>query len=197
MLWILSPQALLVKLSWCECHRTKFDNKSLFQIMAWCRQAVSHYLSQCWPISVSSYGVTRPQRVNTLRPEQNDWQFWHLQICLMKAIMQLKINLNELIGTKDKFWWHSSAKCICITGPQWVKLYCVFFHHGDHIDGLMQERCNPIANTLELHLSCINPSLCYPMQNYHIKFTLHFHKWCYQQKSRVSTLWLGTHDPLY
>ena len=26
------------------------------------------------------------------------------------------------------------------------------------IDGLMQERCNSIADTLELHISCTNPS---------------------------------------
>ena len=32
--------------------------------MAWCRQATSHYLSQCWPRSLSSYGITRPQWVN-------------------------------------------------------------------------------------------------------------------------------------
>ena len=41
------------------------DNKStLVQVMAWCRQATSHYLSQCWPSSMSPYGITRPQRVN-------------------------------------------------------------------------------------------------------------------------------------
>ena len=28
-----------------------------------------------------------------------------------------------------------------------------------HVDGLMQERRNSIANTLELRLSCTNPSL--------------------------------------
>ena len=32
--------------------------------MAWCCQATSHYLSQCWPRSLSPYGITRPQRVN-------------------------------------------------------------------------------------------------------------------------------------
>ena len=32
------------------------DNKStLVQVMAWCHQATSHYLSQCWPRSTSSY----------------------------------------------------------------------------------------------------------------------------------------------
>ena len=34
--------------------------------MAWCRQATSHYLSQCWPSSLSPYGVTTPQWVNSL-----------------------------------------------------------------------------------------------------------------------------------
>ena len=29
------------------------DQKTLVQVMAWCRQATSHYLSQCWPRSLS------------------------------------------------------------------------------------------------------------------------------------------------
>ena len=38
-----------------------FDVESiLVQVMAWCHQATSHYLSHCWPISMSPYGVTRP-----------------------------------------------------------------------------------------------------------------------------------------
>ena len=41
------------------------DNQStLVQVMAWCHQATSHYLSQCWPRSLSPYDVTRPQWVN-------------------------------------------------------------------------------------------------------------------------------------
>ena len=39
------------------------DDKSTL-VQAWCRQATSHYLSQCWPRSLSTYGVTRPQWVN-------------------------------------------------------------------------------------------------------------------------------------
>ena len=43
------------------------DVKStLVQVMAWCRQATSHYLSQCWLISLSPYGVARPQWVNAV-----------------------------------------------------------------------------------------------------------------------------------
>ena len=40
------------------------DKSTLVQVMAWCRQAASHYLSQCCPRSLSPYGVTRPQWVN-------------------------------------------------------------------------------------------------------------------------------------
>ena len=39
------------------------DQSTMVQVMAWCRQAASHYLSQCWPRSLSPYGVTRPQWV--------------------------------------------------------------------------------------------------------------------------------------
>ena len=39
------------------------DQSTLVQVMAWCRQATSHYLGLCWPRSLLPYGVTRPQRV--------------------------------------------------------------------------------------------------------------------------------------
>ena len=41
------------------------DHQStLVQVMAWCHWATSHYPSQCWPRSLSSYGVIRPEWVN-------------------------------------------------------------------------------------------------------------------------------------
>ena len=43
------------------------DHKStLVQVMAWCHQARSHYLNQCWPRCPMPYGVTRPQWVKWL-----------------------------------------------------------------------------------------------------------------------------------
>ena len=42
------------------------DQSTLVQVMAWCHQATSHYLSQCWPRSLSPYGVTRPQWINAV-----------------------------------------------------------------------------------------------------------------------------------
>ena len=47
------------------------DKSTLVQVMAWCRQATSHYLSQWWPRSLSPYGVTRPHWVK----EGHIWSF--------------------------------------------------------------------------------------------------------------------------
>ena len=49
-------------LSWMSIDLT--DKSTLVQVMAWCRQATSHYLRQCWLRSLSPYGLTRPQWVN-------------------------------------------------------------------------------------------------------------------------------------
>ena len=70
------------------------DEKStLVQVMAWCRQATSHYPSQCWPRSMLLNGITRPQWVkltnshNTLLPSW--WAMeclimWHHQMTFME-----------------------------------------------------------------------------------------------------------------
>ena len=51
-------------LRWMSLNLTD-DESTLVQVMAWCRQATSHYLRQCWPRSLSLYGVTRPQWVKS------------------------------------------------------------------------------------------------------------------------------------
>ena len=52
-----------IVLKWMPMHLA--DGKStLVQVMAWCRQATSHCLNQCWPRSLLPYGVIRPQCVN-------------------------------------------------------------------------------------------------------------------------------------
>ena len=43
--------------------------------MAWCRQATSHYLNQCWPRSPMPYGITRPEWVNSSPHGQNGCRF--------------------------------------------------------------------------------------------------------------------------
>ena len=58
--WGISCEIALI---WMSLDLTD-DQSTLVQVMAWCRQATSHYLSQCWPRSLSPYyGITRPQWV--------------------------------------------------------------------------------------------------------------------------------------
>ena len=46
----------------------RVDSESaLIEVMAWCRQASSHYLNQCWPIYPTPYGVIDPQWFHCLR----------------------------------------------------------------------------------------------------------------------------------
>ena len=54
-----------LKLPSCECDKHFiYDLSTLAQVMAWCRQAASHYMSPYWPRSMSPYGITKPQWVN-------------------------------------------------------------------------------------------------------------------------------------
>ena len=58
--WIQTGVTVRKHLVWVKFN----DFLALVQVIAWCRQATSHYLSQCWPRSPSPYDVTRPQWVN-------------------------------------------------------------------------------------------------------------------------------------
>ena len=46
-----------IVLRWIPQNRTH-EKSILVQAMAWCHQVTSHYLSQCWPRSMSPYSVT-------------------------------------------------------------------------------------------------------------------------------------------
>ena len=49
-----------IALRWMPLDLTD-DKSTLVQVMAWCRQATSQYLIQCWPRFKSPYGITRPK----------------------------------------------------------------------------------------------------------------------------------------
>ena len=56
---------------WMPQNLTK-GKSTLDHVMAWCHQARSRYLSQCWPRSVLPYDVTRSQWVNHVYPLCHD-----------------------------------------------------------------------------------------------------------------------------
>ena len=55
-----------ISLRWMPLDLTA-DMSTLVQVKAWCRQPTGHYLSQCWPRSMSPNGVTKPQWVEYQR----------------------------------------------------------------------------------------------------------------------------------
>ena len=58
------------------------DKSTLVHVMACCRQATSHYLSQCWPRSLSPYGISMPLCRFLI--------FWHY-ICSMQSPATMSI----------------------------------------------------------------------------------------------------------
>ena len=115
-----------IALRWMPLDLT--DNKSTFvQVMAWCRQATSHYPSQFWHRFMSPYGVARPQWVKyhstNLCPMHNKQSQFHrlLSKLLNKVILRyygyvvklkidkLRIDINQ---TEKCAWNYCCLNCI-------------------------------------------------------------------------------------
>ena len=60
--WGISCEIALI---WMSVDFTD-DQSTLVQVMTWCRQATSHYLSQYWARFLSPHGITRPHWVKVL-----------------------------------------------------------------------------------------------------------------------------------
>ena len=87
------------------------DKSTLVQVMAWCRQATSHYLSQCWPRSMSPYGVTRPQWVT----------FWCIYDFLKYLFLSTKFLRAVRIVICVTVW---CAKCYTYLCNRYLVLSC-------------------------------------------------------------------------
>ena len=70
-----------IALRWMPLDLT--DKSTLVQVTAWCRQATCHYLSQCWPWSISPYGITRPLWVSS---------YWNAVTAMVCAIWIVDLN---------------------------------------------------------------------------------------------------------
>ena len=73
------------------------DKSTLVQVMAWCRQATSHYLSQCWPRSLSPYGVTRPEWVKAVHVPKICWWLCRLFIVLCLHMTLIHWGFNKMV----------------------------------------------------------------------------------------------------
>ena len=72
------------------------DQSTLLPVMAWCRQATSHYLSWCWPRSLSPYGVTGHNELT----DHIVFHHWTI-VKLLRTIFKLYIRQEDwrLVGT--------------------------------------------------------------------------------------------------
>ena len=99
------------------------DKSTLVQVMAWCRQAASHYLSQCWPRYLSPYGVTRPQWVNSRAVSWLSWlihRTWMSEITGMTCHQYLWQVVTEISpgGLFMNCCFGVTKKC----NPTWLKI---------------------------------------------------------------------------
>ena len=100
------------------------DKSALVQVMAWCRQATSHYLSQCWPICMLPNGVTRPQWVKDWQPYMEIWGGPNLQMSYSDLthwgrVTHICVNKPTIIGSDNGL---SPGLCQAILGTNVVRL---------------------------------------------------------------------------
>ena len=76
-----------------------YGKSTLVQVMAWCRQATSHYLSQCWLSSLSPYGIARPQwvKLSVLCPSVADGL---IQAFCAQGLMDCKLGVYFSVALK-------------------------------------------------------------------------------------------------
>ena len=98
--WGISCEIALI---WMSLDFTD-DQSTLVPVMAWCSQATSHYLSQCWHRSLWPYGITRPQWVNV-----GYWIKWSI---LMKTLCWSTVHELHLDTCLCTQWeQHYLTKC--------------------------------------------------------------------------------------
>ena len=94
------------------------DQSTLVQVMAWCRQATSHYLSQCWPRSLSPYGITRPEWVKSLyEVSSSPGNCIHIHI------------LPEEMCVQNASWCQVMPYGITDLGQHWIRKWLAAWGH--------------------------------------------------------------------
>ena len=106
-----------------------YGKSTLVQVMAWCRQATSHYLRQCWPRSQSPYGVIRPQWVKEIWYVSNlyyfpilRWWYWDSDSSFAKLCCNVIIIFQaRAVGNWYKIHNSQESSTVNITSV----IYCV------------------------------------------------------------------------
>ena len=102
----------------CRPHNPN-DELTLFQAMAWCRHSTNHYLSQCWPRSMSPYGGTMPQWVDMCVYISNTF----LLLCIYDILIHAWFSWSIINWYPTPMAWH----CLSSIVKLWVQFISLFF----------------------------------------------------------------------
>ena len=105
--WVISCEIALI---WMSLDFTD-DQSTSVQVMAWCRQATSHYLSQCWlsPLSITaSLDHNELNNVRTLEAAQENLR------CAHRLVNTLRPTQNGCHFADDIFNYFFLKKKFCI-----------------------------------------------------------------------------------
>ena len=157
------------------------DKSTLVQVMAWCRQATSHYLSQCWPSSMSPYGVTRAQWVNQNRHFQSGKCIWNV-ICKMVAIRWWHFHIHFL----EWQWLYVDENFteVCSWESSWSTLIQVMVWHQTGAKPLLEAITTQLTDAYMRHqASMYKPIDLWTNRNFHDR--RYFEKHSLYKKYRV------------
>ena len=116
---------------WMSEHLTDHQS-TLVQVMAWCRQATSHYLSQCWPRSLLPLSETVDIGVHVVHIRQNFLSSAFLILTTKKILFKWFMSLVQLcFFSEQNFHWKEKTVFIyqCINWrslPCWVIINLFF-----------------------------------------------------------------------
>ena len=128
------------------------------------RPAVRYLLWVCWKILSVSFGGLHEYQYRFTLPDHGDVMIWkccpHYQPFVQgihqSLVLSYRFPSQRVVIWSFGIFFYISLNALFNNSQIPCDKRC---HGVTHIDGLMQERRNSIANALELHLSCTNPSV--------------------------------------
>ena len=129
------------------------DGKStLVQVIAWCCKAASHFLSLCWPRSMSPYGVTRPQRVKFSSHYHSQPMFNRSWLHFYLFIFENEYQDYEHFGRMLKVHMFIFECVVCV----WL---CSYYSNWPLVSNVLYENCILYNNSFS-KLTCLSHCKC-------------------------------------
>ena len=131
---------------------------TLVQVMTWCHQTTSHYLSQCWTRSMAQYGITRPQWVNChLTKLSIRGHFNIMTIFPRLGIIKIRYVRVSYLYNGNSYPGKMASKFTILQRPPKVLLHSFDKNNYCQSSNISTKSQNLNASHLILQLSLLNP----------------------------------------